>query len=183
MLKTQTWTDPVKFQLEKKYSIFSSNPGGAGFLSQRTWFEQGWLVNRITSFLMSLPTLLDSFTERKTHNLVHHHPVPQGSLSLRGPHTFSTAFSLRPLPVQSDLSQAPLPKAMCCQLHVTKTSPAHTLQTAGTLIIVRLARRPKGQDYTLSIPIMVLNVSWTKAMTNGRWLFLIVQLQLILIHI
>lgn len=154
-----------------------------GFFSQ-PWFEQGWLVNRITSFLMSLPTLLDSFTEGSTHNLVHHHPVPQGSPSLRGPHTLSNSFSPRPLPMQSDVSQAPLPKATCCQLPVTKTSPAHTLQTAGMLIIVRrLARRPKGQDYTLSIPIMVLNVSWTEAMTNWRWLFLMVQLRHILIHI
>lgn len=148
MLKTQTWTDPVKFQLGKKnIQYFHPIQEELGSFPSRTWFERGWLVNRITSFLMSLPTLLDSFTEGKTHNLAHHHPVPQGCLSLRGPHTFPTPFSPRPLPVQSDWSQAPLLKAMCCQPHVTEISPAHTLQTAGTLIIVRrLAGRPKGQD-------------------------------------
>lgn len=119
------WPCQIPARKKKKFSIFIQSRGSwVPFPATLSLSKGDWSTE--PPLQMGLPTLLDSLTEGRTHNLVHHHPAPCPS----GVHTHLLPLSL-PEHSQCNLTSAletPLPKAMCYQLHVTKTSPRHTCQ-------------------------------------------------------
>ena len=163
VLKTQTWTDPVKFQVKKKINIFSQSKRSShvGFWISfliPTEPEQWWLVNR--SYLLSRASpRLSRFLSRwcsplrgRPHSVLQWVTCP---LLLNFFHqalpTGTPLWSLR-------ACKHIFPINSITNLRVFKDFPnTHLSQTPGTLRIARMfISRPKGQDYGSSMPIVVL---------------------------